>query len=99
MLDGGTVVDRTLLGELSHQRGIGVPSRDARHHVMSWGPGTLRWEQHTEFSTWFWDGPVPERFGGEVTSHPFGDGFRAPGSLISGIRLEVRPDGAEAEQA
>jgi uncharacterized membrane-anchored protein len=66
---------------------------------MQWGPGSLRWEQHTEFSTWFWDGPMPERFGGEVTSHPFGDGFRPPGSLISGIRLEIRPDGPEIENA
>jgi uncharacterized membrane-anchored protein len=66
---------------------------------MPWGPGTLRWEQHTEFSTWFWDGPLPEKFGGEVPVHPFGDGFRPPGSLISGIRLELRPDGPGIENA
>jgi uncharacterized membrane-anchored protein len=66
---------------------------------MAWGPGTLRWEQHTEFSTWFWDGPIPDKFGGEVPVHPFGDGFSPPGSLISGIRLEIRPPGKETDVA
>jgi uncharacterized membrane-anchored protein len=99
MMDGGSGVDHAVMAEMSRQRGITPPGRDARHHAMTWGPGTLRWEQHTEFSTWFWDGPMPERFGGEVMSHPFGDGFRPPGSLISGIRLEIRPDDAEAQTA
>ncbi len=31
--------------------------------------------------------------------HPFGDGFSPPGSLISGIRLELRPDSPEVDQA
>jgi uncharacterized membrane-anchored protein len=99
MIDGGAGVDHAVMAELSRQRGVTPPGRDARHHAMAWGPGTLRWEQHTEFSTWFWDGPLPERFGGEVTSHPFGDGFRPPGSLISGIRLEIRTDGPETQAA
>lgn len=99
MLDGGSGVDHAVMAEMSRQRGLTPPGRDARHHAMPWGPGTLRWEQHTEFSTWFWDGPLPEKFGGEVMAHPFGDGFRPPGSLISGIRLEIRPDGPETEAA
>lgn len=99
MIDGGTGVDHAVMAELSRQRGVTPPGRDARHHAMPWGPGTLRWEQHTEFSTWFWDGPLPEKFGGEVTAHPFGDGFRPPGSLISGIRLEIRPEGLETQAA
>src|SRR5690349_7743522 len=64
MFDGKDLADRTILSEMSYQRGVGAPGRDARHHAMAMGPGTLRWEQHTEFSTWFWDGPVPEKFGG-----------------------------------
>jgi uncharacterized membrane-anchored protein len=99
MIDGGSGVDHAVMAEMSRQRGVTPPGRDARHHAMPWGPGTLRWEQHTEFSTWFWDGPLPEKFGGEVTAHPFGDGFRPPGSLISGIRLEIRPPGSEIEVA
>jgi uncharacterized membrane-anchored protein len=99
MMDGGSGVDHAVMAEMSRQRGVTPPGRDARHHAMPWGPGTLRWEQHTEFSTWFWDGPVPERFGGEVTAHPFGDGFRPPGSLISGIRLELRQEDGEIDSA
>ncbi|MDB5555733.1 MAG: hypothetical protein JWL86_5717 [Rhizobium sp.] len=99
MMDGGSGVDHAVMAEMSRQRGVTPPGRDARHHAMTWGPGTLRWEQHTEFSTWFWDGPVPEKFGGDVTMHPFGDGFRPPGSLISGIRLEIRPEGPGIKEA
>ena len=99
MLDGGAGVDHAVMAEMSRQRGVTPPGRDARHHAMTWGPGTLRWEQHTEFSTWFWDGPIPDKFGGDVTMHPFGDGFKPPGSLISGIRLELRPDGPGIEEA
>lgn len=99
MIDGGSGVDHAVMAEMSRQRGVTPPGRDARHHAMAWGPGTLRWEQHTEFSTWFWDGPLPDKFGGEVTAHPFGDGFSPPGSLISGIRLEIRPEGPETENA
>ncbi|WP_137156856.1 DUF3422 family protein [Rhizobium sp. FKL33] len=99
MLDGGSGVDHAVMADLSRQRGLTPPGRDARHHAMPWGPGTLRWEQHTEFSTWFWDGPLPDRFGGDIIGHPFGDGFRPPGSLISGIRLEIRPEGPETDAA
>ncbi len=66
---------------------------------MAWGAGTLRWERHTEFSAWLWEGPAPENFGGDITTHPFGSAFSAPGPLISGIRLEIRPEGKEATLA
>lgn len=95
MTDAGTSVDQAVLAELSRARGIAPPGKEARHHALPWGQGTLRWERHTEFSTYFWDGMLPEQFGGNVPIHPFGDGFSPPGSLISGIRLEIRPDTPE----
>lgn len=97
MTDGGAAVDNAVLAALSRARGVAVPQPDARHYVLSWGTGTLRWERHTEFSTYFYEGPVPAQYGGEITDHPFGDGFSPPGSLISGVRLEVRKWTAEAE--
>ncbi len=97
--DGGSAVHHSVISELSRARGISPPERDARHHAIPWGQGTLRWERHTEFSTWFWDCPAPDQFGAPIPVHPFGDGFNAPGSLISGIRLEIRPDGPETEAA
>ncbi|TCL75784.1 DUF3422 family protein [Rhizobium sp. BK251] len=99
MMDGGAAVHHGVISELSRSRGISPPERDARHHAIPWGQGTLRWERHTEFSTWFWDGPVPDKFGGDVPVHPFGDGFSPPGLLISGIRLEIRPEGPETIEA
>ncbi|OJU04966.1 MAG: Egg lysin [Rhizobium sp. 63-7] len=99
MAEGGLSVHHAVISEMSRSRGVSPRATDARHHALACGPGTLRWERHTEFSTWFWDGPAPEQFGGEVAIHPFGDGFSPPGSLMSGIRLEIRPDGAEARAA
>jgi len=99
LTEGGSIVDHAVLSELSRSRGIAPPSRDASHHAMPWGQGTLRWERHTEFSTYFWDAPAPERFGDDVAIHPFGDGFSPPGLLISGIRLEMRPDTPQTREA
>lgn len=99
MTEGGSIVDHAVLSELSRTRGLAPPNRDANHHTIPWGQGTLRWERHTEFSTYFWDGPLPDQFGGDVPVHPFGDGFSPPGTLISGIRLEIRPDTPETRAA
>ena len=99
LTEGGSAVDHAVMAELSRSRGISPPGRDSSHHVLNWGQGTLRWERHTEFSTYFWDGPVPETFGGDVPVHPFGDSFSPPGTLISGIRLEIRPDTSETREA
>ncbi|MFB2549573.1 DUF3422 family protein [Ensifer soli] len=99
LTEGQAALDHEILSDLSRARGVAPPMPEANHHAVSFGPGTLRWERHTEFSTYFWDAPAPERFGGEVPLHPFGDGFRPPGPLISGIRLEVRKDTEETRAA
>ena len=55
---------------------------------MAWGRGTLRWERHTEFSTYLWEGPpARER---DVEATPFGNGFSPPGTVLCGVRLEIR---------
>ena len=99
LTDGGASVDHAVLAELARARGVAVPGRDTAHFSMAWGQGTLRWERHSEFSTYFWDAPAPDRFGDSIDTHPFGDQFSPPGSLISGIRLEVRADSAETKAA
>ncbi len=99
MTDGGASVDNAVLAQLSRARGVAAPQADARHYVMGWGTGSLRWERHTEFSTYFYEGPVPATYGDTITDHPFGDGFSPPGSLISGVRLEVRKWTQTAEEA
>ncbi|WP_292390413.1 DUF3422 family protein, partial [Mesorhizobium sp.] len=54
MTEGGSAVDLAVLSDLSRRLGIAAPERHARHHAMKWGKGTLRWERHTEFSTYLW---------------------------------------------
>ncbi|WP_299861677.1 DUF3422 family protein [uncultured Hoeflea sp.] len=99
LTEGGAVVDHAVLAELARARGVATPGRDAAHFSMAWGQGTLRWERHTEFSTYFWDAPAPAKFGEPLDTHPFGDQFSAPGNMISGIRLEVRTDSADTQAA
>ncbi|MBP1852941.1 DUF3422 family protein [Rhizobium halophytocola] len=99
MMEGGSIVHHAVISDLSRARGIAPPEQNARYHALAWGQGTLRWERHTEFSTFFWDGPLPPAFGGDVSPHPFGDGFSPPGTLISAIRLEIRGDGDDARNA
>jgi uncharacterized membrane-anchored protein len=97
MTDGGSAVDHAVLAELSRRLGIAAPDRQARHHAMKWGKGTLRWERHTEFSTYLWEGPLGAAKGGKAEDSPFGNGFSAPGTVISGIRLEMREWTPESE--
>jgi uncharacterized membrane-anchored protein len=89
MTDAGAGVDHAVLSELSRRLGIAAPDRQARHHAMKWGKGTLTWERHTEFSTYLWEGPL-ETGGKAKEDSPFGNGFSPPGTVISGIRLEIR---------
>ena len=89
MTEAGSSVDHGVLAELSRRLGIAAPDRQARHHAMKWGQGSLRWERHTEFSTYLWEGPLDEASRVSEDS-PFGNGFSPPGTVISGIRLEIR---------
>jgi uncharacterized membrane-anchored protein len=89
MTEAGSSVDHAVLSELSRRLGIAAPDRQARHHAMKWGKGTLRWERHTEFSTYLWEGPLDAAGKGQEET-PFGNGFSPPGTVISGIRLEIR---------
>ncbi len=99
LMDVGQVPHNELIEELARAQGVPVPDRETRHCAIPWGRGTLRWERHTEFSTWFWDGPAMPEFGEPMPLHPFGGSFRPPGKFISGIRLEIWPDGAEVKKA
>ena len=70
MTEGGSGVDHAVLSELSRRLGIAAPDRQARHHAMKWGKGTLRWERHTEFSTYLWEGPLAESGSGAGRGSP-----------------------------
>ncbi|MBO0663926.1 DUF3422 domain-containing protein [Jiella sp. MQZ9-1] len=91
--------DHEVLTKMSVKRGVPPPARDARTHSFAFGHGRLRWERHTEFCTYCWEGPVPERFGEPVAGHPFGADFEAPGPLIAGVHLEIRPNDPAGQAA
>jgi uncharacterized membrane-anchored protein len=98
MTDGGERRDETMLADLSRQLGMAPPDASARHHAMRWGRGSLRWERHTEFSTYLWETPIAPRTGAPVDESPFGEAFTPPGSVICGIRLEIVRWTAAAEK-
>ena len=89
MTEAGAGVDHAVLCELSRRLGFAAPDRHARHHTMKCGKGTITWERHTEFSSYLWEGPL-EASGKGGKDTPFGNGFSPPGTVISGVRLEIR---------
>ncbi|QKV19250.1 DUF3422 family protein [Oricola thermophila] len=90
MTEAGSTVDHAALAELSRRHGAAPPDRQARHHTIQTGKGSLRWERHTEASTYLWEGPLSRRPGDLPTGHPFGEEFPPPGTLIAGVRMEIR---------
>lgn len=89
--DGGHSVDQAVLAELSRQNGMSPPSKDARHHKITMGNGSLWWERHTEASTYLWDGDAAKSLHTVPPGHPFGDAFPAPGLLLASVRIDVLP--------
>ncbi|WP_104702251.1 DUF3422 domain-containing protein [Roseibium album] len=84
--------DHDWLSEFCMSRGVPGPATGNRHHTLTFGGGTLSWEQHAEFTTYTWDGSArPDQlFGQLAATHPFGAAFRAPGDLLVAVRLELR---------
>ncbi|WP_183720341.1 DUF3422 family protein [Rhizobium sp. BK060] len=96
--DKGDAVDRACIASVSHSFDETAPGPDANHYAATNGKGSLRWERHTEFSTYFWDTLTTETFGGHISYLPFDEGAM-PGVFISGIRLELRAGDLPIEEA
>jgi uncharacterized membrane-anchored protein len=47
--------DRATLGEFCTRRDLDPLKPDAKHHRIALGGATLRWEQHSEFTTYTWE--------------------------------------------
>ena len=91
MSEAGASVANAVLAQLCRVRGEAVPTTEMRYHQIPWNHGQLRWESHSEFTTFTFDARAPAKFLGEVSNHPFANGFSPPGSLLSATRVEVRP--------
>ena len=46
---------RAAFAEFAEERGGLPPAKAARHHAIALAEGRLRWERHTEFTTYSWD--------------------------------------------
>jgi uncharacterized membrane-anchored protein len=83
--------DRAAIGELAKANNAPGPAADAKFHRFSIGQWELRWEQHTEFSTYTW--LTPENAAEPFSQpNPIGEGeidFRAPGRLVVAAHLAL----------
>lgn len=88
--EGGAVVDAAVIAELCRKHGLSAPERTARHCTFRLANGNLYWERHSEFSTYLWDAP-PSGSQGWKEGSPFDAGFNPPGTVMSGVCLEILP--------
>jgi uncharacterized membrane-anchored protein len=94
--------DAGYFADLCRSQGVAPPAADARHHVISFGPGVLKWERHAEFITYTWDGPLSGAeapFAEMPPNHPFGLNFIAPGKLLVAARAELHRDAGALARA
>ena len=99
---GASKPDRAFFEGLCLARGQPVPGRHARHHVIPFGAGSLKWERHAEFTTYSWDGPLgtdPGALAIDPIGHPFGSEFTPPGPLLVAVRLDLVPAPADLAEA
>src|SRR5215216_5533612 len=95
--------DRAALNEFCAGRGISPPKPDSKHYRVALGATALRWEQHSEFTTYTWE--LPSEAGGAIfhpaattLAHPMGL-VPQPGPLLVALDLHlVANGGADAER-
>lgn len=73
--------DRAALTELCSRRQLEPPQPSAKQHRVVFGGAMLRWEQHSEFTTYTWELPSPD----ETPFHP------DPASLASPMTSLPQP--------
>ena len=90
-----TEADRAFLERFCRGCGVAGPGPEARHHVVTFAGGTLKWERHAEFVTYTWDGAPREPalpFADLPSNHPFGTEFVQPGPMLVAARLDLVAD-------
>jgi uncharacterized membrane-anchored protein len=99
--------DRAALVEFCAGRGLAAPKPADKHHRIVLGANALRWEQHSEFTTYTWELPSETAAGGAMPFHPSAvslagamGSVRQPGPLLVAIDLHVLPqqDGIAPER-
>jgi uncharacterized membrane-anchored protein len=88
--------DRTALVDFCARRGLTAPKASDKHHRVVFGGTALRWEQHSEFTTYTWELPAqagapPFHPSAASLAGPMG-GVPQPGPLIVAIDLHLAVD-------
>jgi uncharacterized membrane-anchored protein len=89
--------DLANLAKFCSARGLPVPTISERHYRVAFGTTTLRWEQHSEFTTYTWELHSPAE---GIPFHPPAAALAAPmqlvpqpGPLLVAIDMHVLADG------
>ncbi|MET4387537.1 putative membrane-anchored protein [Bradyrhizobium sp. F1.4.3] len=97
--------DRCRFIDFCLERNLRPPKQSAKHHQIVIGPAMLRWEQHSEFTTftWIWsntNGPAAHQFRNvDDTVRSLIRALRQTGQLLVAIRLEVEQGAAPTKRA
>jgi uncharacterized membrane-anchored protein len=70
----GAKLDRAALADFCARRGLEPLKEGTKHHRVTLGGATLRWEQHSEFTTYTWELPSES----SVPFHPAASSLAAP---------------------
>ena len=74
--------DREQLAEFCRSRGLPTALQQDKHHRVQLGGTTLRWEQHSEFTTYTWETPFDQKAGAF---------YPTAGALASAMKLIPQP--------
>lgn len=87
--------DRARFSAFCEARGKPIPRPDAKHHSVTLADAKLRWEQHSEFTTYTWEmsGADDLHFDRPAAqlSEPMLQ-IEQPGPLLVAVDLHLRPD-------
>jgi uncharacterized membrane-anchored protein len=90
--------DLANLSKFCAGREIPPPKAGSKHHRVALGAIVLRWEQHSEFTTYTWE--LPSEAGGTMPFHPAAPALarpmgllRQPGPLLVAVDLHLVGDG------
>ena len=96
--------DRAALSEFCAGRAIPPPKPGSKHHRVALGATALRWEQHSEFTTYTWELPG-EVAAGALPFHPPASGLAQPmgfvpqpGPLLVAVDLHLNGEATNLER-
>jgi uncharacterized membrane-anchored protein len=94
--------DRAALSDFCARRGLDALKPSAKHHRVSFSGATLRWEQHSEFTTYTWELPsdagLPFHPSAASLAAPMGN-VPQPGPLLVALDLHLLPDSKDKPTA